>query len=200
MIAASLHVNHLSPSFALALLCLLRMWAYSISPPPRPIYLIQSLRRNWNFYWDEGDNSCKCANWRLAPGRDVKPSEGIKKSKVWNAAHSCVMYHAAPLGRSRLTGYMVCGSAWVSECNRGHAPLLMSTSVHKTPFVSLLWPSESLSSLLLKGKWMCGASAMQIQSWSICQDSCVIIIKQLVRNVSCGGCGLIYPSHVTPMT
>lgn len=87
-----------SPSPSLSLL---RIRSYSISKP-RPIYLIPSLSCNWNFYWDEGDNSCKCANWRLAPGRDVKPSSGIKKSRVWNAAHFRVMYHAAPLGHSRL--------------------------------------------------------------------------------------------------
>ncbi len=93
----------------LALFSLLWIQAYSISPA-RPIYLIQSLSRNWNFYWDEGDNSCKCANWRLAAGCDVKPSKGIKKSRVWNAAHSHVMYRAAPLGHSRLAD---CGG-WLS--------------------------------------------------------------------------------------
>lgn len=151
-----------SPLSSVALLPVLGIWAYSISPP-RPIYLIPSLSRNWNFYWDEGDNSCKCANWRLTLGRDVKPSKGIKKSKVWNAAHFCVVYHGAPLAHSRLAG---CVSA--AECSRGHAPLLTGTSIHKTPFVPLLWLSKSLSSLLLKGKWMCSTSSMQIKSLCIC--------------------------------
>lgn len=146
----------------LRLFSLLRIWTYSISPP-RPIYLIQSLSCNWNFYWDEGDNSCKCANWCLAPGRDVKPSKGIKKSRVWNAAHSHVMYHAAPLGHSRLADCGIRLSLLAAECNLGHAPLLISTSVHKTPFVPLLWLQKS--SLLLKGKGMCNTSAMQFQSF-----------------------------------
>lgn len=128
MIAASLHVNHLSPphthTFALSVFIFLfsEYEQYSISPP-RPIYLIQSLSCNWNFYWDEGDNSCKCDNWRLAPGRDVKPSKGIKKSKVWNAAHSRVMYHTAPLGHSRLADYGV----WLSP------PSLLLGAIEEMP-------------------------------------------------------------------
>lgn len=76
--------------------------------------------------------------------------------------------------------------ASAAECSWGHAPLLISTSVHKTPFATLLRLSKSLSSLLLKGKWMCSTSSMQIQSWHTYLDVCVITIRQHVRNVLCG--------------
>lgn len=121
-----------SPSSSIALFFPALNMSRTVFHPPRPIYLIQSPSCNWNFYWDEGDNSCKCANRAPRTLRDVKPSGGIKKSKVWNAARSCVMYHAGAIKELRLPS---------SECNRGHAPLLISTSVHKgavcSPVVAL---------------------------------------------------------------
>lgn len=62
---------------------------------------------------------------------DVKPYKGIKKSKVWNAAQSHVMYHTAPLARSRLPDCSgVLAWAFVAECISGHGPLLLSPSVN----------------------------------------------------------------------
>lgn len=72
----------LLPSFS----CLLSLFFLLFSEHERtvfhhhgPFIWFNLLSRNWNFYWDEDDNSCKCANWRLVPGRDVKPSGGHKK-------------------------------------------------------------------------------------------------------------------------
>lgn len=68
----------------------------------------------------------------------------------------CHVSHSAI--RTLTTGWLWCvaqPSVSAARCNRGDATLLISTSVHKTLFVPPLRLSKSLSSLPLKGKWMC---------------------------------------------
>lgn len=122
----------------LRLFSLRRIWAYSISAP-RPIIWSHLCRVIETFIEMKGIIVVNVPNWRLAPGRDVKPSKGIKKSEVWNAAHSCVMYHAVPLGHLWLGG---CGAQLSSPlcCSRGRAQIL-STQDTVYPGLMALWNS-----------------------------------------------------------
>lgn len=147
MIAASLHVNHLSPlllpSLSLSFF-VLGLWAvqfYHHGP------FIRSSRCPVieTFIEMIYDNSCKCANWRLTPGLNVKPSKGIRKWKVGNAAHSHVMYHRRPSGHSWL-----CFRVQPRTCH-----IIKHLSTQDTICSSLMTFQKSVFITFLKGKWMC---------------------------------------------
>lgn len=125
--------------FALAVsFSLLRIWAYSTSAP-RSIIWSHLCRVIETFIEMKGIIVVNVLNWRLTPGRDVKPSKGIKKSKVWNAAHSSVMYHTVPLGHSRLGGCGVPLSPCLCCQMQWRTRTIINTLVHKTLFVPMLW-------------------------------------------------------------
>lgn len=165
---------------------------YGISPA-WPIYLIQSLCCNWNFYWDEGDNSCKCANQRMALGRDVKPSAGIKKKERKGLSVKCcppLCHVSAPIGHS-----------WLADSAQPMSlPLTAIEDVEqsrtstRTQDAVCYDSPESLSSLLLKGKWMCKHIS---HANSIMEH----MLRQLCdyNQAACEECRcLICLSHVTP--
>lgn len=70
-----------------------------------PFIQRRSLSCNWNFHWDEGDDGCKCANWRLAVHWWCKTTRGHKKVQ---SVKCCQLLRcasrAAPLGRTRPAG------------------------------------------------------------------------------------------------
>lgn len=106
-------------------------------------YLIPSLSRNWNFYWDEGDNSCKCA--QLAPRTRTWCKTIQRHKKVWSVKCCPLLCHVS---RSTIRTFM---TGWLRRTAQ-FAPLLQSrtrTNI-KIPFIPVLWLSETLSSLLLK--------------------------------------------------